>query len=373
MNRLLCLVSAMNTGGAETFLMKLYRNLDTTQSQMDFCVNKQEEGLYDAEILKRGGKIFRIPSKSENFRQFSKQLSRIVRENQYRNVMRITSNGMGFYDLYIAKKAGATNCIARSSNSSDGGSLKSKIAHRMGKFLFQKYVDVEIAPSDLAAIYTFGKKDYQSGKATILPNGISFAEYGFSQTERTKIRQEFAIPENGRVIGHIGRFTEQKNHRFLIEVFSEVSKTNPNAVLFMVGAGELEAEIRDRVAALGLTDRVIFAGVRKDVPALLSAMDLFLLPSFYEGMPNTLIEAQASGLPCLASDTITKQAILTPTAMQLSLDSARNWADRIGAFFSDMESEKKDLEEIRNAQKLPEEYDIRQVVKKFVSFIVQGE
>ena len=370
MKRVLCLVSAMNAGGAETFLMKLYRNLDTAKYQMDFCVNVEKEGLYDAEILGRGGKIFRIPSKSESFREFSEKLSRIVRENNYKNVLRVTSNGMGFYDLYVAKKAGAKNCIARSSNSSDGGGFKVKAAHKIGRALYQKYVDVEIAPSDLAAIYTFGEKDYKNGKVTILPNGISFEQYGFSATERERIRKEFGISEDSFVIGHIGRFTEQKNHKFLIDIFSEVCKTRENAVLLLVGEGELQSEIREKVNAAGLADKVIFAGVRRDVPALLSAMDLFLLPSLYEGMPNVLIEAQASGLACIVADTITAQATLTPSVTRLPLGSAQAWSNQIEKVFSGVNPESEDVSKIRNSQSLPEEYDIRRVAEKFVSFIV---
>jgi len=142
MKRLLCLVSAMNAGGAETFLMKLYRQLDKTKYQMDFCVNIFEEGYYDEEIRRLGGKIYQIPSKSSNAKEFSLQLRDIVSKEGYEYVLRITSNALGFMDLKIAKKAGAKVCVARSSNSSDGGSLKFKIAHLIGKFLYGRYIDV---------------------------------------------------------------------------------------------------------------------------------------------------------------------------------------------------------------------------------------
>ena len=369
MNRLLCLVSAMDAGGAETFLMKLYRNLDTAQYQMDFCVNKQEEGLYDAEILKRGGKIYRIPSKSENFRQFSKQLSAIVRENQYRNVMRITSNGMGFYDLYLAKKAGAKNCIARSSNSSDGGSLKSKIVHRIGKLLFQKYVDVEIAPSDLAAIYTFGKKDYQSGKVQILHNGIDPNEYRFSEKDRIRVRSEMGIAENDFVIGHIGRFSTQKNHEFLVNLFSEIHRKHPETVLFLIGTGELEETIRKKIQNLNLESFVIFAGIQKNIPAMLSAMDVFAFPSLYEGMPNVLIEAQASGLKCFVSDAITSQVAFSSKVVQLPIRSVQDWVTRLEETIK-QNNNKQEVMEKRKEQLLPPEYNIGKVVDSFVSYLI---
>lgn len=367
MKRLLCIVSAMNAGGAETFLMKIYRSLDRSKYQMDFCVNVETEGLYDEEIQSMGGKIYRIPSKSESINEFSKKLYRIVNDNGYKNVLRITSNAMGFYDLYIAKKAGAVNCIARSSNSSDGGGLKAWIAHRAGKLLYKRFIDVEIAPSDLAAIYTFGEKDYRSGKVRILNNGINFDEYRFSSESRKRIRAEFGIDDNCFLIGHIGRFTEQKNHEFLLEVFSEASKRRNNLRLLLVGDGELTDPVRQKCTALGVEENVIFAGIRRDIPAILSAMDLFVFPSLYEGMPNVVIEAQASGLRCLISDRITREVHLSPLVDELPIDSEPKWIDAIDSVIDDKDSESGSF--ARKDSGLPESYDIREISKKFISYL----
>ena len=161
MKRLLCIISNMNAGGAETFLMKIHRTIDRTQYQMDYCTNGNGDCFYKNEIEKLGGKIFCVPSKSQTIKGFKKNLKEVIEKNQYKYVLRVTSNAMGFMDLKMAKQAGAEVCIARSSNSSDGGSLKSKIAHRLGSFLYGKYINVKIAPSDLAAKYTFGKKAYE--------------------------------------------------------------------------------------------------------------------------------------------------------------------------------------------------------------------
>lgn len=161
MKRLLCILSSMNAGGAETFLIKIYRRIDNTKYQMDFCINASEKCFYEDEILSLGGKIYRIPAKSTSLRNFAGQLHDVVSSNGYKNVLRITSSAFGFMDLKIASKAGAKVCAARSSNSSDGGSLKSKVVHRLGRILYGKYVNVKIAPSDLAAEYTFGKKAYK--------------------------------------------------------------------------------------------------------------------------------------------------------------------------------------------------------------------
>ena len=142
MKRVLCILSGMNAGGAETFLMKMYRAIDKSEYQMDFCVNVKEKNFYEDEILSLGGRMFRIPAKSQDLKEYKRQLTEIVRNEGYEYVLRITSNCMGFMDLKIAKKAGATLCAARSSNSSDGKGWKPWLAHRMGKLLYGKYVDV---------------------------------------------------------------------------------------------------------------------------------------------------------------------------------------------------------------------------------------
>lgn len=352
----------MNAGGAETFLMKIYRQIDRTKYQMDFCINMSEKCFYEDEILSLGGKIYRIPAKSASLKEFEKQLYNVVNANGYKYVLRVTSSAFGFMDLKIAHKAGAKICAARSSNSSDGGSLKSKVAHRLGRILYGKYVNVKIAPSDLAAVYTFGKKAYESGAVNILHNAIDIDRYGFNADMRCRIRSEFGLSDDTTIIGHVGRFMTQKNHAFLLEVFSEYLKINRKSILMLVGGGELESAIKEKASELEISDKIIFTGVRSDIPALLSAMDIFVFPSLYEGMPNTVIEAQATGLPCLIADTITREADITGLISYLPLGDAGKWADCI--------------------EKLPREarvtpirqfkdncYDIESVTEQFVKLI----
>lgn len=320
----------MNAGGAETFLMKIYRQLDRTNYQMDFCVNIFQDGFYDKEITEMGGRIFHIPAKSDNLKEFKRQLSAIVENEHYESVLRITSNSMGFLDLKVAKKAGAKLCAARSSNSNDPAGIKAKVAHRLGRILYGKYVDVKIAPSDLAAIYTFGKRAYKNGEVKILHNALDLDVYKFEPEARKRIRAEFGIKESELLCGHIGRFSPQKNHDFLIDIFAELSKENSNYKLLLVGHGELEERIREKCAYKGLQDKVIFAGVRSDIPDILSAMDVFVFPSLYEGMPNTVIEAQATGLPCIISDTITREANITGLVYYVSLhDEVVKWTEQM--------------------------------------------
>lgn len=367
MKRLLCILSGMNAGGAETFLMKIYRNLDQTKYQIDFCINVKEKCFYEDEIMSMGGTVYRIPSKSENIKAFKKHLAAIVANKSYYYVLRITSSAMGFMDLKVAKRAGAVVCCARSSNASDGGSLKSRVLHRLGRVLYNRYVDVKIAPSDLAAIHTFGNKDYKTGRVNILHNGVDIDNFKYSPEERENIRREFHVSSETRLIGHIGRFDKQKNHIFLLKIFQRINAIDANTKLLLVGKGPLEEKMRKKAYELGILDNIIFSGCRSDVPALLSAMDVFLFPSLYEGMPNTVIEAQATGLPCIISNTITKEADITGLVTYMSLDqSADVWAE---AVLEHIQTERVDTRHIFIDQK----YDIQSVVGEFVRLVFQKE
>lgn len=363
--RVLCLVSAMNTGGAETFLMKIYRNLDRTRYQMDFCVNVTEKGFYDDEIKRLGGQIFVIPSKSENIKKFKSRLSEIIRSYQYDYVFRITSNAMGFLDLKIAKESGAKKCIARSSNSSDGKGVKVLLAHKLGRLLYDRYVDVKIAPSELAAEYTFGKKALEQNKVTILHNAVDLKQYSYKASNRIKFREELGISEKTLLVGHVGRFSKQKNHEFLIEIYKMICQKVPDSRLVLVGSGELQENIKDKVKKLNLSESVIFMGVRADIPTILAGMDVFVFPSFYEGMPNTVIEAQATGLPCVVSDTITKEADITGLVKYKSLqDSPAEWAKEA------IESGNWDRKDTKKMF-VQKGYDINTVTRKFETLIFE--
>ncbi len=363
MQRLLCILSGMNAGGAETFLMKLYRNIDRTKYQFDFCVNVKEKCFYEDEILSLGGKIYRIPSKTENLKEFKQQLTDLIRNNEYTYVLRITSNAMGFLDLKIAKKAGAKVCCARSSNSSDGTGIKSKVAHMLGRLLYGKYVDVAFAPSDLAASYTFGNKAYKNGKVHILHNAVDLDIFHYDVDARIKAREELGVDSDVNVFGHIGRFMEQKNHMFLADIFKCVKEKNKNSVLLLVGDGDLKEQFEEKAIELGIRDSIIFTGIRSDIPALLSAMDVFVFPSLYEGMPNTVIEAQATGLSCLISNTITKEANITDLVEYLPLSAAaEHWAQ---VAMQKLGQERSDTKQAFVDNK----YDIQSLTKEFEKII----
>ncbi len=354
-------MNSMNVGGAETFMMKLYRNIDREKYQFDFCVGDSERGFYDDEIEKLGGRIHRIHSKSRNLKAFRKELYSVVKDNGYEYVLRVTANAAGLMDLKIAKKAGAKICGARSSNSSSGSSLKQKTAHIAGKILYLKYVDVAIAPSMKAAEYTFGRKRAGGGEVAILHNSVDMAAFRYSEEDRKRIRRQLGIGENDLLAGHIGRFEEQKNHSFLADVFKEIRAADSTAKLVLVGKGSLEEKFRAKAEENGTADRMIFTGVRTDVAALLCAMDVMVFPSLYEGMPNTVIEAQATGLPCVISDTITPEADITGLVEYVSLDKLpAQWAQLA------LDAAKKERKDT-HADFVRRGYDIASSVEKFIS------
>jgi glycosyltransferase involved in cell wall biosynthesis len=330
MKRLLCIVGSMNAGGAETFLMKIYRQLDKTKYQMDFAVATEKEGFYDKEILQMGGKIFHITPKSVSAVKNFNSIRDIVRDNRYNYVLRTSQHSLSALELLAAKLGGAKVRVFRSSNSNTTtGSKKELTLHKICKFMPRAFANVRIAPSTEAAEFMFGKGCIQNYKAFLLHNAIDTNIYQYSTEARNRIRKELGI-ESEFVIGHVGRFNQQKNHKFLIEIFVQILQKKPNSKLVLTGVGELEDKIKQQVYEYHIEDKVIFTGVRKDIPQLLSAFDVFLFPSLYEGMPNTVIEAQTTGLSCVIADTITKEAVITNIVYQVSLqESVQSWADKV--------------------------------------------
>ncbi len=363
MKRLLCIISCMNTGGAETYLMKIYRCLDKTKYQMDFCV-VSKENFYEKEIESMGGKIFYIPLKSKSPIKSFNAIKRIVQENGYKYVIRVNEHSLSTIDLLAAKMGGAKVLSMRSSNASSGSKI-SIFLHKLFIFLPKIIPNVKMAPSKLAAEYTFGKKCIENQKAILVNNGLDINQFTFSKDKREKIRRELDI-EDKIVIGHIGRFNTQKNHDFLIDVFNELHKKISSSVLVLVGKGELESDIHKKIISLELQDSVIFLGVRSDISNILCAFDLFLFPSFYEGMPNTVIEAQTTGLPCLISDSITKEANVNGLVMFNSLDNpATQWSDKCMEML-----ENKYLDRIEYSTIMKnKDYDMHDCAEKFMKIV----
>ncbi len=324
------------------------------------------QGKYEGEVISFGGRIFRVTSKSKNPLKCFFEIKSVVKENKYKSVIRINEHSLSVIDLLAAKFGGAKRLIMRSSNANSGSKL-SGFLHKTFKFLPIFVPDVKIAPSDLAAEYTFGKNQVKNGNVFFLRNGIQIDGYLFKPEKREALRKELNL-DNKFVVGHIGRFSLQKNHKFLIKVFNEIKNKNKNAHLLLIGAnGDLEQQVRNQVKQLGLTESVSFLGNRSDVCDLISAIDVLLFPSFYEGMPNVVIESQASGLPCVISDTITKEADITGLVEYLSLEkSAEFWADRVLNYSRSFVRKSRKEDFIKNG------YDINKVTEEFIKLAFEG-
>lgn len=361
--RLLCIVGGMNAGGAETFLMKIYRQLDKTKYQMDFAVGITDKGYYDDEIISNGGAIHHIMPKSKGLIKNFNSIRKLVKENRYKYVLRTSQHALSALELMAARLGGAKTCAFRSSNSNTvTGSKKDALLHKLFGFMPKVFANVRIAPSTEAAEFMFGTGCISSGKAYLLHNAIDLDVYNFREKDREAVCAELGL-EDKLIIGHIGRFNQQKNHSFLLDIFREIAEKEQNACLVLVGEGELEPQIRQKVERLGLQHKVVFTGVRADVSRLLCAMDVFVFPSFYEGMPNTVIEAQATGLPCVIADTITKEANITGLVRYLPLtESADLWAQTaIKSVREERMDTKRDF--------LEQRYDIESTTKQFVSLL----
>ena len=325
MKRLLCIVDSMNIGGAETFLMKIFRVLDKNKYMIDFIVS--DNGFYDNEVRECGGKIYKIPMRTKNLIGAMFGIKKIVKKNNYKVVLKLSSTPIATLDLLAAKLGGANLLAVRSCNAYAEENIFYRILNTLLRPLFNRIVNIKIAPSKLAGEFTFGKKSVENGEVIFLNNAIDLNIFRYDSNHKKKLMEEFNI-EKKTVYGHIGRFSNQKNHKFLIEIFEKIYLKDPQSVLLLVGEGELKENILQEVKRRKLEKNVIFTGIRTDIPKILSVIDVFIFPSFYEGMPNTVIEAQAIGLNCIVSDTITKQANITGLVKYLSLNlEAEKWAD----------------------------------------------
>ena len=326
LNKILHSVSIMDRAGEETFIMNVFRTIDRSEYMFDFLVCQNREGDYDQEIKSLGGRIrhFKLITQGSSIKRVKncillwKELRPL--NKQYTTFHIHTQHAMdAMLDAMAAKFAGFRTVIVHSHSTSTLHHVK---AHYICRPLLNYLPIIRLACSDKAGRWLFGEK----GKFEVINNGIVTSNFLFNEAERDKIRKKEEW--NGRtVIGHVGSFLYPKNHSFLLDIFKAYLQYDANALLVMAGKGALMDEIKDKVERLGLADHVRFLGSRGDVNRLYSAFDALLFPSHYEGLPVTLVEAQAADLPCLISDVITKETDINPKLRRMSLDkNADEWA-----------------------------------------------
>ena len=325
--RVLHVIRLMNHGGVESMIMNLYRNIDRTKVQFDFVQNSNEPAVYDEEILSLGGKIYHCPHyNGKNHFAYTKWWHEFFKSHpgEYPIVHGHLGSTAAIY-LSIAKKYGSY-AIAHSHSAGAG-----KLQFRLFSFPTRYIADHFFACSMDAAQARFGKKVAENiQKCQVLNNAINLNRFAFSAETQNRMRRELNIPADVLVVGHLGRFRAEKNHLFLLDVFAQIHRSNPNSVLLLVGDGELRSSICDKIDSQGLTESVILAGARNNTWDYYNVMDSFVLPSLYEGVPVSLVEAQAAGLPCIVSANVPADAAITDSVQFLALDSGvDNWAEFI--------------------------------------------
>ena len=323
--RVLHVVTYMGRGGLETMIMNYYRNIDRSRVQFDFLVHRDFEADYDKEIQELGGKIYRLPPLNPLSKEYLSKLDAFFNKHKEYKIVHSHLDCMSAIPLKYAKLHGVPVRIAHSHNSNQTKDLK-YLLKLFYKTKISKYANNLFACSNDAGRWMFG----ENADFTVLNNAIDTEKYLFNNNTAQKIRKELKIESDSLVIGHVGRFENQKNHSFIIDIFAEILKKNSTSVLLLVGEGSLRKSIEEKVNSLGISNKVIFAGLRTDVNELLQAMDVFLFPSLYEGLPVSIVEAQASGLPCLISDKVPLECKKTDLVYQMNLsDSPDKWAEKV--------------------------------------------
>lgn len=319
-------------GGQESFLMNMYRHIDRTRVQFDFFTPFENRApAMEREIMALGGRVWSAekPFGEDNRRHFRQELSVFLQGHRY-PIVHIHSGSI--YALAcgakLARQSGARTVIV---HSHCGGfdNLRYRVARLTTRRMLLRYPTHYFACSHLAARWKFPPSVIRQRKYAVIPNAVDTDCFRYNPDLRLQMRRRLGLG-NAPTIGHVGRFALQKNHRFLIETFAALSAILPSAQLVLVGEGELLDETLEWVDKLGLEDRVHYLGTRQDVPALMQAFDLLLLPSFFEGLPIVGVEAQAAGLPVVTSTGVTRELPLPDLATYLPLSmGAEGWAQRV--------------------------------------------
>lgn len=331
--RILHAVGGMNRGGIETWLMHILQHIDRDRFKMDFLVHTNDPCDYDEQVRALGSRIIACPEAHKPW-IYSGKLTRILREYGPYDIVHSHVHHFSGYILRLAKQAGVPTRISHSHNDTAANQAQAGFKRRLYLKLMRSWIDnyanSGLACSHKAAASFFGTDWDADPRWQALYYGIDLKPFQ-AANNNIETRKELGIPEDAFVIGHVGRFVEQKNHRFLVEIVAEVAKREPKTRLLLIGDGELRSQIEEQVTFFGLRDQTIFAGIRSDVPQLMQTMNTFLLPSLFEGLGLVLIEAQAAGTACLFSDVIPQEVDLVPPLMKrLSLSqSPSEWAQAL--------------------------------------------
>ena len=325
--RVLHVFAALDSGGVANFVMNTYRAIDRSKVQYDFALSSGAKGLMDEEAESLGGRLFYF----DNSRGFLENIKSILYK---KGPFDVVHSHVFFYSglvLWEARRAGIPVRIAHAHNAYTGNSRS--MGRRAYESIMQWLIKINathmLGCSKKACQYLFGSNSLRDQRVMVLLDGIDLERFAFDQKIRNTIREACGV-ENKFVVGHVGHFNAAKNHKKILSVFSEVARNRNDSVLLLVGDGELEETVQNLVRELLLTERVIFAGAHKDVETYYQAMDVFLFPSKYEGFGMAMIEAQANGLSCVASDVVPKETDANGRTIYLPLiESDKEWGKAV--------------------------------------------
>lgn len=352
-----------NLGGIESFIMNVYRNIDRSKVQFDFLTLENQKIHFEKEIEEMGGRIFPIGVRRKHLVRHLANMPTGFLKN-HREIKAIHFHKTSLIDIdYIiaAKRANISNIIVHSHSS--GNMFQSgkivKIIEQWNKEHIDNYVDFKFAPSHIAGEWLFRHGDY-----CIIPNAIDTKKFCFSEEARINKRKELMLADDDFVVGHVGYFTPVKNHGFIVEIFERM-KLNKKVKLLFVGDGALKEDIQKHCERFDLMDQIIFLGIRNDMADLYSAMDMFILPSKFEGLPISVIEAQTSGLPVIVSDKITKEVDVTNSVKFLSIEEGvEQWVTEISTSVFRKPENRKAAQQIVASKN----YDIKNVASQLEQF-----
>lgn len=329
MIRILHSVSYMSRGGIETMLMNYYRNMDRTKVQFDFLCNSYLPGAYDEEILSLGGRIFRTPGFNPIKRSaYKRYMRKLFLEHPEYKIVEAHNGPLGRYAMKAAKDSGIPVRIYHAHGADLRFDLKWPIKYYCMKML-KHSMNEHFVCSEKAGRFYMGDEVMDRGDYHFIPNAIAVEKFVYNEEVRERLRKTYGL-ENKAVVGHIGRFSAPKNHQFLLEVFAVLRRIIPQAHLVLVGDGEWKDKVIHQIDTLGIKDNVTLTGNIPNPQDWYQAFDVFLMPSLWEGLPVTGVEAQAADLPCVFSTAVTREVALSDKAEFIGLDEpVDKWATRL--------------------------------------------
>lgn len=326
--RVLQVMGIVESGGVEAVIMNYYRHIDKSKVQFDFVMHKGSNPRYIAEVEAMGAKVYEVTPYTKNIFRFIIEIFCVCKERKYK-IVHANMNSLSAFSLIAAYFAGVPQRILHNHTTDSSKEGFRTLLKRFLRPFARLFANRYFACSNKAAEWMYGKSEVESGNVTIINNAIDLTRFAYNSEKREQLRKQLSMEDNF-VIGHVGRFVQTKNHIFLVDVFAEVLKNRHNAKLLLIGDGPLKNQIEDKVAKLGLQDKVVFTGVRSDVADLYNAMDVFVLPSFYEGLPVVGVEVQTNGLPFICSSNVTKEILITNRVKLMDLSSGVDaWKDVI--------------------------------------------